>query len=36
MYESNTSSAVGVMLRAGARCRFFGRGNPGFEQPAAV
>jgi hypothetical protein len=35
-YENNTSPAVGVMLRAGALCRFFGRGNPGLEQPAAV
>ena len=41
MYEDNTSSAMGVMLRAGALCRpvWFdhgGRGNPGLKQPAAV
>jgi hypothetical protein len=35
MYESNTSSAVGVMLPGGAACGFFGRGYPGFEQLAA-
>jgi hypothetical protein len=41
MYENNTSSAMGVMLRADASCRpvWFdhgGRGNPGLRQPAAV
>jgi hypothetical protein len=35
MYENNTPRAVGVMLAAGASCGFFGRGNPGFQQPAA-
>jgi hypothetical protein len=40
MYENNTSSDMGVMLRADA-CRpvWFdqgGRGNPGLQQPAAV